>query len=88
MMGPMHDLLTRQPDFDTAVPGHVHPPCPADLFRHRFQSAALYCVRKGFSIEECFGFVWEETSESIKLSDAEQRQLYGELLDWARTWFK
>lgn len=41
-------------------------------------------MEKGFSVEECFGVVWEETSEKVCLPEAEHRKLYEELIAWAK----
>lgn len=61
------------------------PNCGAkDLFRERFKNALRGCVRRGFSMEESFGMIWVETWEEISLSDEEQAELYGELLQWAK----
>jgi len=35
-------------------------------------------------VEEGFGVVFEETLEQIPLTENEQRQLYNELLQWAK----
>jgi hypothetical protein len=56
-----------------------------DLFRARFQSALRSCVRRRFSIAECFGVIWLETLEEIRLDDREQSELYEELIDWAKS---
>lgn len=55
-------------------------------FRVRFKHALSRCVRKGFSVEECFGLIWEETLEGIELAEASQSDLYNELILWARDW--
>lgn len=53
-------------------------------FRTQFQRSLKKCVAKGFSVEECFGVVWEETLERIPLSDSQFRKLYEELIGWAK----
>ena len=55
-----------------------------DKFHARFRRSLLGCAKRGFSVEECFGVVWEETLEEITLSEADQSRIYGELIDWAR----
>jgi hypothetical protein len=55
-----------------------------DVFRHRFQRSLRSCVRRGFSVEEAFGMIWEETWEEVILSEREQSELYEELIDWAK----
>jgi hypothetical protein len=55
-----------------------------DVFRHRFQRSLRSCVRRGFSVEEAFGMIWEETWEEVILSEREQSELYDELIDWAK----
>jgi hypothetical protein len=62
-------------------------PVPVDskeLFRARFQTALRQCVRRRFSVAECFGVIWEETLEDITLTEKEQSELYEELIDWAK----
>jgi hypothetical protein len=54
-------------------------------FRVRFQRSVRSCVKRGFSVEECFGMVWEETMEEVRLSDADQPPLYEKLIKWAKT---
>lgn len=53
-------------------------------FRLKFQHSLQRCLQKGFSVEECFGIIWEETLEQIGLSDSDQRALFSEMIDWAR----
>jgi hypothetical protein len=55
-----------------------------EQFRLKFQRSLRACVRRGFSIEESFGMIWEETWEEIALSEAEQCELYEELIGWAK----
>jgi hypothetical protein len=55
-----------------------------ERFRLKFQRSLRACVRRGFSLEESFGMIWEETWEEISLTDAEQCQLYEELIAWAK----
>ena len=52
-------------------------------FRDRFQQAVQRCVRRGFPVEECFEFVWEETLEAFTLNRDEQQKLRRELKFWA-----
>jgi hypothetical protein len=53
-------------------------------FQIRFKRALGQCVRRGFSIEECFGLIWEETLEIIRLPEEFQSELYSELIAWAK----
>jgi len=53
-------------------------------FQSRFTAALTRCVKHGFTVEEAFGIIWEETLEEITLADADHQQLYNELLIWAR----
>ena len=55
-----------------------------EQFRQRFHRCLRACVRRGFSIEESFGMIWEETWEEIALTEAEQAELYEELINWAK----
>ena len=55
-----------------------------EQFRLKFQRSLHSCVRRGFSIEECFGLIWEETWEEVALSEREQSELYEELIAWAK----
>ncbi len=59
-----------------------------EAFRRHFQRALRGCTRRGFSVEECFGLIWEETIELLPLSEADQGQLYEEMIAWARRWVK
>lgn len=53
-------------------------------FREYFKCALTRCVKKGFSIQESFRLIWEETLERFCPSEADQPRLYDELLAWAR----
>jgi hypothetical protein len=53
-------------------------------FRERFQRSLRSCLRRGFSVEECFGMIWVETWEEIALSEQGQSELYDELIGWAK----
>jgi hypothetical protein len=55
-----------------------------EQFRQKFQRSLRSCVRRGFSVEESFGMIWEETWEEISLTEREQAELYEELIDWAK----
>jgi hypothetical protein len=55
-----------------------------DVFRHKFQRSLRSCVRRGFSVEEAFGMIWEETWEEVLLSEREQSELYEELIEWTK----
>ena len=60
-------------------------PRAALLFQSQFQRALRSCVRRGFSVEECFALIWEETQEETPLPSDEESRVYRELLDWARS---
>ena len=53
-------------------------------FRIQFEKAISQCVKWGFSIEESFGMVWEETLETVAISEAGQAHLYADLIEWAK----
>jgi hypothetical protein len=53
-------------------------------FRKHFQRSLKRCAAKGFSVEECFGIVWEETLDRNRLSEPDQKELYDELILWAK----
>jgi len=72
--------LTRLVDH----PSSGAPRSEKELFRVRFQRALRSCVRRRFSVAECFGVVWLETLEEIPLTDQEQSELYEQLIDWAK----
>ena len=55
-----------------------------ESFRLRFQRSLRCCVRRQFSVAECFGLIWLETLEEVPLSEDEQAELYEELIDWAK----
>ena len=55
-----------------------------EQFRLKFQRSLRSCIRRGFSVEESFGMIWEETWEEIELSEREQCELYEELIKWAK----
>ena len=55
-----------------------------ELFRDRFQQSLRSCVRRGFSVEEAFGMIWEETWEEVAVTEEEQSELFDELIDWAK----
>lgn len=56
-----------------------------ELFREQFQRSLRSCLRRGFSIEESFGMIWEETWEEIAINEREQAELYEELICWAKS---
>ena len=60
------------------------PASQKEQFRLKFQRSLRGCVRRGFSVEESFGMIWEETWEEVELSDSEQCELYEELIHWAK----
>jgi hypothetical protein len=60
-------------------------PNAKELFRARFQRSLRSCVRRRFSVPECFGVIWLEVLEEIALSDEDQCELYDELIDWAKS---
>lgn len=53
-------------------------------FEIRFKRALSRCVKRGFSVEDCFGMIWEETLEAIYLTDETQSEIYTELISWAK----
>ena len=53
-------------------------------FQIQFKRALARCIRRGFSVEESFGMIWEETLEIIYLPDSLQSELYPELIAWAK----
>ncbi len=55
-----------------------------EKFRSQFEKAISQCLKWGFSIEESFGMVWEETLETVEISEAGQAHLYAELIEWAK----
>ncbi len=55
-------------------------------FQIRFKRALARCIKRGFSTEECFGLIWEETLETISLADEAQSELYPQLIAWAKDW--
>ena len=55
-----------------------------ELFRARFQRSLRNCVRRRFSVAECFGVIWLETLEEVALTEPEQAELYDELIHWAK----
>lgn len=57
---------------------------PKERFRSQFQRSLGACLRRGFSVEEAFGLIWMETYEEIPISEAEQGELYDELIRWAK----
>jgi len=70
--------------FAATGPGITPRECRAsEQFRTRFQHALGSCLQKGFLLEESFALVWEEALEKTVLSQAEQRDLRQELLEWA-----
>ena len=56
-----------------------------EQFRQKFQRSLRTCVRRGFSVEESFGMIWEETWEEVALTEREQSELYEELIAWAKS---
>jgi hypothetical protein len=63
------------------------PPATVEAaFCQRFKAALLYFVRKGFSVEKCFGFVWEQTLDEVHLPESGQGKVYHELIVWAKGW--
>jgi hypothetical protein len=55
-----------------------------DHFRQKFQRSLRSCVRRGFSVEESFGMIWEEIWDEIKLTAREESELYEEMIFWAK----
>lgn len=76
----MRTSLTR----DASQTGAQVPVDPKELFRARFQRSLRNCVRRRFSVAECFGLIWVETLDEVSLTEHEQSELYEELIDWAK----
>ncbi len=76
----MRTGLTRLADH----PSSWAPARDKELFRARFQRALRSCVRRRFSVAECFGVIWLETLDEIALTDQQQSELYEELIAWAK----
>jgi hypothetical protein len=53
-------------------------------FRKQFQRSLRSCVDRRFSVEECFGTIWQETLEEIAITGEQESKLYPDLLEWAR----
>lgn len=53
-------------------------------FRRQFRRSLKQCVKKGISVEECFGVIWVEMVEETDLSESEYPKLYAEMIAWAR----
>jgi hypothetical protein len=65
-------------------PGPGAPVSAQELFRARFQRSLRNCVRRRFSVAECFGVIWLETLEEVALTEPDQAELYDELIHWAK----
>jgi hypothetical protein len=55
----------------------------ADVFVQEFQRALTACIKRGFTVDEAFGFIWSETIEQVRLSQHEEARLQPELMQWA-----
>jgi hypothetical protein len=55
-----------------------------ERFREKFQRSLRSCLRRGFSVEESFGMIWEETWEEVAVTEEEQSMLFDELIGWAK----
>jgi len=53
-------------------------------FTREFQRALKGCLKHGFSMDEAFAFVWNETADRIPLNEDDQAELYPRLIDWAK----
>ena len=53
-------------------------------FRSQFRRSLRKCMQMGFSVEECFGVIWEETLERTNLPESEHAGLFAELIAWAK----
>jgi len=62
----------------------LNPASRKELFRETFRRALGSCLRRGFALEESFGMIWMETREQVRLVEAEESELYEELIAWAR----
>ena len=75
------------PDTDNSRPASLASGASSRLiqeFRLLFTRSLSQCVGKGFTVEEVFGVIWEETLDQIRLHDSEQMVVYHELIQWAR----
>ena len=59
-----------------------------DRFREQFQRSLKSCLKRKFSVEICFGQIFQETLETISLTEKEEAEIYPELLEWAKHWRK
>ncbi len=59
-------------------------PGKKDQFRKRFQRSVRECIRHGFSMEESFGVIWNETLDENPLTETQEFELYQEMLAWAK----
>jgi hypothetical protein len=57
-------------------------------FREQFQRSLKSCLKRRFSVEICFGQIFQETREAITLTEEEEAEIYPELLQWAKHWRK
>jgi hypothetical protein len=76
-------MKTGLTQFASSPGAGVLPPARV-VFRARFQRALRNCVRRRFSVAECFGVIWLETLEEVALTEEEQAELYDELIGWAK----
>jgi hypothetical protein len=53
-------------------------------FCQQFQRSLNSCLKHEFSVEDCFGEIWQETFEKIRLTDREEAEVYAQLLEWAK----
>jgi hypothetical protein len=57
-------------------------------FTEHFRRSLKTCLKRNFSVEVCFGQIWQETLETITLTEQEEAEVYSELLKWAKQWRK
>ena len=55
-------------------------------FRLQFQQGLREYLARNDSTVQAFAAVWEKTLEQVKIEQAEQPELYWELIQWARSY--
>lgn len=80
----MNDLLFHEPITMRAPVKRSDGAAAKARFRQDFMRSLNSCIRRNFSVAECFGTIWQETLDAIALTDLEQAEVYPELLEWAK----
>jgi hypothetical protein len=57
-----------------------------ERFRLQFQSGLREYLARHSSASEAFGVVWGKTMEEVRILEAEQAEMYWELVQWARSY--